>query len=80
MIPTYEEYEQGVKKQLAWSLRLDATGEKLQKYLDSDTVNDEIKVRYPADVESYKKKHFRDVVWKDAEASVAYCLYMMYEE
>ena len=79
-MPTFEEYEREVKDLVQDSLKRCADKDELQRYLVSDTVNDEIKIRYPEDVEDYKNGRFPSTAWEDAEASVAYCLYMMYEE
>ena len=78
MIPTFEEYEKGIKDRVYKYLRNCADKEELQKYLVSDEVNNEIKGRYTDDLEDYHEGRFRDIAWKGKEASVAYCLYLMF--
>ena len=62
------------------SLQRCADKEELKKYLDSDTVNGEIKNRYAEQVRDFKAGKFPASAWKGAPSSPAYCLYMMYEE
>ena len=80
VIPTYEEFEQKVKEMVYEDLQRCADKDKLKEYLESDTANDEIKDRYTKAVRDYKNGRLRDIAWGGKEDSVAYCLYMMYEE
>lgn len=78
MIPTFKEYEHNVKVMLYNNLKRCADADELREYLDSDTVNDLIKTRYPDDVDDYKNGKFPDISWAGAERSAAYCLYLMF--
>lgn len=78
-IPTFEEYKAAVIESLLEDLpRATKTG--FNNFINSEEIKDVVNRRYKSYVNEYKNGRFPGTAWKGAEASLAYCLYMMYRE
>lgn len=55
-----------------------ATGEDVETYLASDTVQKEIHSRYAKDIRDIQAGKFPPSAFEDCMDSVGYCLFMMY--